>query len=292
MSSLSRRRFIAGTGVVGAAAVAGSLLPRAAWGSPLGLPVGIQLYMVSNPLKEDTPGTLKKLHELGFREVETAGLGMYSAKEFRGLLDDAGLTCPSVHLQVKEDDYESEFAVSNTLGAHYAVTSLLRIPESTGVDHFKKLAARMNEIGKRAKAAGVQYAYHNHNMEFEKLPDGSPGYDILLKETDAELVKFEIDCGWMVVAGANPVEYFKKYPGRFRMLHIKDFKPVSTASTDLGAGRPKGTELGTGFVQYEPIFAGAKGAGIEHVFAEQEAPYAVSQLESAKVAAAFLEKFS
>ena len=251
MSSQSRRRFLALTGGAGVAAAAGTLFPRRAWAGPMGLPSGIQLYTVSKPLAQDAPGTLKQLKAIGYSEVETAGLGPIPAKNFRGLLDDAGLKCPSAHLQFGGADVEAQFAEANVLGAHYAVSSILRqldpefikaakaaiasgapMPkppkmEPLGLDGFKRTAEQMNEAGRKAKAAGLQYAYHNHNFEFEKMPDGSPGYDLLVKESDPELVKFEIDCGWMTVAGANPVDYFNKYPGRFHMLHIKDFKPVA-----------------------------------------------------------------
>jgi sugar phosphate isomerase/epimerase len=316
MHSVSRRRFLQTTSVVGAGAFAASVLPRAMWASPMGLPIGIQLYTVGKPLGEDTPGTLKQLHAIGYREVESAGSGKHTAKELRGLLDDAGLKCPSAHLQLAGDKIDEQFEEAHVLGAHFAVSSVLRAfsPEfmkaaraamqSNGAtpmpkmpamtaDDFKRTAAQMNEVGTKAKAAGLQYAYHNHNFEFAKMPDGSPAYDLLVTETDPELVKFEIDCGWMVVAGGDPVAYFNKYPGRFRMLHIKDFKPVAAPTTDLmGQGRPQGTDLGTGFVKYEAIFAAGKAAGIEHIFVEQEAPFPVSQIESAKVDYAYLEKFS
>ena len=315
MHSLSRRRFIALTGSAGAGAAAASLLPRMAWANPMGLPIGIQLYTVGKPMQEDAPGTLKELHEIGYREVESAGLGKRPAKEFRSMLDDAGLSCPSAHLPLTGSDLDARFEEANTLGAHYAVSSVLRsfspafvkaatatgsgapakppAMEPLGLDGFKKTAALMNEVGKKAHAAGLQYAYHNHNFEFEKMPDGSPGYDILVKETDPELVKFEIDCGWMVVAGSDPVAYFHQYPGRFRMLHIKDFKPTGKPTIELmGAGRPQGTDLGTGFVDYKPIFSAAGAAGIEHIFVEQEAPFAVSQIESAKIDYSFLKKFN
>jgi sugar phosphate isomerase/epimerase len=324
MNSISRRKFLVTTGTVGAGAFAASLLPRLAWAGPMGLPVGIQLYTVGKPLAEDTPGTLKQLHEIGYREVESAGWGNRTAKELRGLLDDAGLVCPSAHLQLTGDNLDEQFEQAHTLGAHYAVSSVLRsfspaaiqaatagaatgattappaggapprrMMEPLGLDGFKKTAEKMNDVGKKAKAAGLQYAYHNHNFEFETMPDGSPGYDVLVKETDPELVKFEIDCGWMVVAGSDPVAYFHKYPGRFRMLHIKDFKPVAKPTIELmGPGRPQGADLGTGFVDYGPIFAAGKAAGIEHIFVEQETPFPVSQLDSAKVDYAYLQKFS
>ncbi|MFC5860957.1 TIM barrel protein [Acidicapsa dinghuensis] len=317
MNAISRRDFLSRTAYAGAGAVALSALPRASWANPLGLPIGIQLYAVSKPLHDDPAGTLKELYSIGYREVESAGsqAGM-TTEAFRKLIDDAGLKCPSAHLQLAEGDLGKQFDQAHALGAHYAVSSVLRsfspefmkavkaamdsggkIPAPKmapmGLDDFKRTAERMNVVGKAAKAAGLQYTYHNHNFEFVKMPDGGPGYDVLLKETDPELVKFEVDCGWMVVAGGNPPEYFAKYPGRFRMLHIKDFKPVAAPTTDLmGKGRPLGTDLGTGFIDYGPIFAAAKSVGIKHIFVEQEAPFAVSQMASAKVDYAYLQKWS
>ncbi len=312
MESLTRRRFMTLTEGAGAAALTASLLPRSLWANPMGLPIGIQLYTVSKPMQEDTAGTLKELHTIGYRQVETAGLGKFTAQQLRTMIDDAGLVCPSAHLQLTGTDLDAQFAAAHALGAHFAVSSVLldfhRPPRTPGapaqtppapprlgplgLDGFKRMAAHMNEVGTKAHAAGLQYAYHNHNFEFETMPDGQPGYNVLLNETDKDLVKFEIDCGWMVVAGSDPVAYMKKYPGRFRMLHIKDFKPVAKPTTDLmGAGRPKGTDLGTGFVQYKPIFAAGKAAGIEHIFVEQESPFPVSQMDSAKVDYAYLTKF-
>jgi len=285
------------------------------WASPMGLPVGIQLYTVSKPLNDDPAGTLKQLYAIGYREVESAGMAKTTPKDLRKMIDDAGLKCPSAHLQLTKEDLGPAFEEAHAFGAQYAVSSVLREFDPAfmkaaraamqsgkeikppampplGVDGFKKTAAKMNEVGKKAKAAGLQYAYHNHNFEFEKMPDGSPGYDILLKETDPELVKFEVDCGWMKVAGYDPVAYMKNYPGRIRMLHIKDFRPQDPTTDLMGPGRPKGADLGTGFVDYAPIFTAGKAAGIEHIFDEQEQPFPVSQIESAKANFGFLEKFS
>jgi sugar phosphate isomerase/epimerase len=268
MRDVSRRKFLSVAGGLSAAAFGTSVLPRNAWAAmgngPMGLPVGIQLYTVSEPLEKDPAGTLKALSTIGYREVETAGTAKVKAAEFRKMIDDAGLKCPSTHLQIggdsPADKLSEQLDEAHTLGAHYVVCSL-------------------------------QYAYHNHNLEFEKMPDGTPGYDVLIRETDPALVKFEIDCGWMVVAGADPVAYFKKYPGRFKMLHIKDFKPTGKPDISLrGSERPVGVDLGTGFVQYKPIFAAGKSAGIEHIFVEQEAPFPVSRMDSAKADFAYIEK--
>ena len=312
MAQLSRRKFMA---LTGSAAAVAALRPRTMWASPMGLPVGIQLYTVGKPMGEDPAGTLKQLYAMGYREVESAGMLKVTPKELRKMIDDAGLKCPSAHVQLAGADLGPAFEEANTFGAHFAVSSILREFDPAfmkaaraamqsgkeikppampplGVEGFKKTAAKMNEVGKKAKAAGLQYAYHNHNFEFEKMPDGTPGYDILVKETDPDLVKFEVDCGWMKVAGYDPVEYMKNYPGRIKMLHIKDFQKMAPTTDLMGPNRPKGADLGTGFVDYAPIFTAGKAAGIEHIFDEQEQPFPVSQIESAKANFGFLEKFS
>jgi sugar phosphate isomerase/epimerase len=305
---LNRRRFLSLTGTSAAALILPTF--RVALAEPLGLPAGIQLYAVRDELAKDTPGTLKALHDIGFREVESAGFGKYTAAEFRKLIVDAGLSCPSAHLPFTgASDLTPIFADANAIGAHFAVSSVFinlfpngrptkpldqvePIP-ALGLDSFKKMAEHMNAVGKEAKTAGLQYAYHNHNFEFEKMPDGSYGYDVLLNETDHDLVKFEIDCGWMTVAGASPQAYFKRHPGRFRMLHVKDFRPIKPTTNLIGPGRPTGVELGHGFIDYRSIFAAAKkNAGIVHVFAEQEAPYQQGQLASAKASYDFLHSFA
>ena len=303
---MDRRGFLRAGVAVGAAAWV-----RGAWATPMGLPAGIQLYAVREPLAADAPATLKTLYGIGFREVEAAGSGKYAPAEFRKMVADAGLRMPSAHVGLAmTNELGPLFAEANALGVEFATSSFLRPLTDPGrvslgntdykqpallpygIAGFERMASRMNEIGRGARAAGLKYAYHNHNFEFERLPDGRLGYDVLLAETDHELVKFEVDCGWMVVAGADPVKYFRDYPGRFRMLHVKDFKRTKPTIDLVGPDRPAGTELGTGFIEYAKIFAAGKTAGIEHAFAEQEAPYTRPQLESAKVSFEYLKRFS
>lgn len=300
---MKRREFITGM------AAAGLVLPKLS-AEPVGLPPGIQLYAVREPLAADGAATLKTLRSIGFREVETYAGTRYKPAELRAMVSDAGLRMPSAHLDfTMTNDLGRALAYGAELQVEWVVSAFLRqltdpgrtsLGNSTvkqtalppmGPDGFKRMAERMNEIGRRAKAEGFKYAYHNHNFEFERMPDGSTGYALLLRETDPELVKFEVDCGWMVVAGGSPTDYFRRFPGRFRMLHIKDFQPSPPTIDMVGPGRPKGTELGHGFIDYTPIFKAARGAGIVHVFAEQEEPYVRPQLESAKVSFAYLQRF-
>jgi len=288
---ISRRRFIP---------LAGGALAAAAFSQQTrrshGLPVGIQLYMVNADLTKDPAGTLKKLAEIGYSEVETAGLGKLSAAQFRNLLRDAGLRAPSAHLAFGMEDTDKLLDDAKTLGAEYAVSSMLP-PKNEGVadffknlnsmsaDDFRRVAAHANEIGQKTKAAGMQYAYHNHNIEFRDVGDGKTGYDILLEETDASVVKFETDCGWMKVGGKDPVEYLRRYGNRIAMLHAKDFKNITKPVTALfSADRPPSSELGRGSIDYKPIVEAGLKAGVKHIFVEQEGPFKeVPAMEAAEI---------
>jgi sugar phosphate isomerase/epimerase len=153
------------------------------------------------------------------------------------------------------------------------------------LDEFKKIAARCNVMGEQAKKEGLQFGYHNHNFEFKPQDGGAVGYDVVLKETDPALVKFELDCGWMVAAGHDPVAYLSTYPTRYRLLHIKDFHPTASPSTGLDESvRPKPAELGRGHIDYKPIFAAAKKAEVELYYVEQEPPFTTTPaMEAIKI---------
>jgi len=275
-----------------AAAIASPWLSRRAPANPLGKAVGIQLYTVNEPMQADAAGTLKQLRKIGFGVVESAGFGKLSAKQFRQLLDDAGLVCPSAHLGFNPDDLGAAFDDANALGATYATSGSLDAlvkaanpktilaKQAMSREEAMQTAELANRFGAAAKRAGLQYVYHNHAREFADLGGGANGYDILLRETNPDLVKFEIDCGWMIFAGHDPIAYFNKYPNRFPLIHVKDFLPDSDKST----GKMLGAELGHGVVDYKPIFAAAAKAGLQHYFAEQEGPFArMGQMQAAQV---------
>lgn len=290
MVTRSRRQFLIQSGCFGAAALAASWLSPRARANPLGRPIGVQLYTIKEAMQDDAAGTLAQLAKIGFREVETAGFGKLSAKQFRKLLDDAGLACPSAHLSFDLDNLNATFDDAHALGATYAASGSLDgllpprpagTPRSMSLDEAKQTAEIANRIGAAAKRAGLHYAYHNHAFEFADPGDGTVGYDVLLRETDPELVKFEIDCGWMVFAGRNPVDYFAKHPQRFPLIHVKDFLPPDGKD---GSKEMHGAELGRGSVDYRPIFAAAGKAGLQHYFVEQEGPFArMPPLQSVRV---------
>jgi sugar phosphate isomerase/epimerase len=286
----SRRRFLiwSGSGVV---VLASGALTRAIGADTLGKHPGIQLYTINEAMRADPGGSLQRLREIGFVEMESAGFGSLSAKQFRGLLDAAGVSCPSAHLQFDPANLDLAFADAHALGAKFAVSSIMRslvlgpnapkdvLKTGMSLDEAKRTAELANRIGEAAQRAGLQFTYHNHNFEFADQGGGLIGYDVLLKETDSKLVKFQIDCGWMIFAGHDPIGYFQKYPQRFPMIHVKDFLPRQNGETDM-----RGAELGHGTVDYKPIFAAGAKAGLQHYFVEQEGPFArMSPVEAARV---------
>jgi sugar phosphate isomerase/epimerase len=301
MTSFSRRSFLVRAGAAGIAMGAASSRLRGAQAAAVHRPVGIQLYAVKSALEDDAPGTLATLKAIGYAEVETAGFGKRTAKEFRRLLDDHGLVCPSAHLSFDPANLGPAFDDAQALGAEYATSGALRAslrppletkdPGMT-LEEARRTAELANVIGEQARRAGLQYAYHNHNAEFVDQ-GGTVGYDLLLHGTDPALVKFEIDCGWMVLGGRDPIDYFRKYPGRFPMIHVKDFLPLRNAAPNDGRTDHPGAELGHGMIDYKPIFAAAEKAGLQHFFAEQEGPFVrMSQLDAARQAYVYLRSMS
>ena len=294
----SRRQFMKQAGLAGAAAALAYGESSPAWALPAQA-TGIQLYMVSSDLTNDPAGTLAKIAAMGYKEVETAGFANLTAAQFRKLVQDAGLRCPSAHLQFGFEPVGKLLDDGKALGVQFVVSSVLppqpisttidaqvlKLLNSLTLDDFKHIAALANKIGEQAKQAGMQYAYHNHNFEFRDQGGGHTGYDVLLHETDPDLVKFEADCGWMTTAGLDPITFFDRYPNRYRMIHVKDFTPSTKTSTTLGLGPDQAaTELGRGHIDYKPILAAAKKAGVEHYFVEQDPPVVgMTPLQAAKV---------
>ena len=282
---MTRRQFLARSALMGGAAwlaanAPGKLLAAAAQGKTL----GIQLYMVLKAYQDDPMGTLKTLKSIGYAEIEA--IITSTAKTLRDQLNEAGLACPSMHFD--SVGIEPGIEAAHVLGTQYFVSSMLpsfmgKMKGSKGepgytLDGAKRTAEFANQIGEKAKQAGLQYAYHNHHLEFTDVGQGHTFYDVLLKETDPGLVKFELDCGWVHAGGKNPADYFKANPGRMPLMHAKDFLPSP------GPDQYPGAELGRGTVDYKPIMAAADASGLKHCFVEQEGPFSrMSQLEAARI---------
>jgi sugar phosphate isomerase/epimerase len=269
MMHMDRRTFI---GTLGAASVAITHLSAASIKK-----VGVQLYTVRDLMKEDFDGTLAKIAALGYKEVEFAGYFNRSPAEVRAALKRHGLTAPSTHVDFPtlRDKFSAALESAKTIGHEYIVCPWLDESLRKEPDIYKRVAQTLNADGELAQKAGIQIAYHNHHFEFAPV-DGKTPYDFLLESCDPKLVKMEMDLCWTTVAGKDPLEYFKKYPGRFPLVHVKGLRKapeagptaaIPTVLTDI-------TNVGSGgdTIDWKRIFAHAKEAGIKHYFVEHDVP--------------------
>ena len=265
---INRRDFVRNA-TLGLAAVVVSRGPEPTFANPYDLPIGLQLYTVRRQMAKDPEETLKKVAEIGYEEVETDAP---SIPKLAPILKRTGLTAPSAHFnfgQVKAV-WEEEVKHAKAQGIKYMVISFIDPPDRKSLEDYKTIAKLFNKAGQQCQRAGIQFCYHNHNFEFIEF-GGGIGYDVLLKETDPKLVKFQLDCFWMTHAGHDPVEYMQKYPGRFPILHIKDLKKGIPSSTSFS--NPMGipfTEVGRGVIDWKRIFVAAKKGGLERYFVEQD----------------------
>jgi sugar phosphate isomerase/epimerase len=274
MQPVTRRNFIGG-----AAAVVAVSSTKLSFGMPLGLKPGIQLYSVRQEMAQDFEGTLAAVRETGYLEVESAALPKKPAAEIRRALDNAGLKCVSSHRSfvdvTKDLDATAEF--EKTIGVSYIICPGpgRKNPPASGtagpltIDDWKYNAEEFNKTGEKLKASGITFGYHNHWVEFKPV-DGKVPYEELLRLCEPDKTTFEMDCGWVKVAGQDPIELMKKYPHRFSMFHVKDFHlpPNISFATHEEA---KVTELGRGSIDYRSIFAqAAANQKITHAFVEQE----------------------
>jgi len=277
---MDRRTFI---GSVSAAA----LMSRFSWAARQHRieKVGLELYTVRDALQKDFEGTLARVAKIGYKEVEFA---KYFAdvsnlkpppKRAREILDSDGLSAPSCHVPYsafEEETWKKVLDVSAILGHKYIVNPSIDRELTKTADGWKRAAETFNRFGKKSAKSGIQLGYHNHVEEFKPV-DGKLPYDILLAESDPKVVVMEMDIGWVHKAGADPLKYFEKYPGRFPLVHVKDFEKDGNM-----------TEVGKGVIDWKGIFAKADVAGIKHYFVEHDDPKL--PFDSAQISYEYLEK--
>lgn len=240
--------------------------------------VGLQLYTVRDAMKSDFEGTIGKVAQDGYKEVEFAGYFDHSPKEIRALLDKNGLTSPSCHVgyDIVQNKMAEQIEAAHVIGHQYIVCPWIDEKQRDEPDGYKRAAELFEKAGEQAHKAGIQFAYHNHTFEFQPSAalGGKLPYDFLLASMKPEYVKMEMDLCWISVAGKDPIAYFDKYPGRFPLVHVKDMKslpkgaegPTATPDKEM----PNMTYVGGGVIDWKHIFANAGKAGIKHYFVEQD----------------------
>ena len=249
--------------------------------------IGLQLYTVRELMKQDFDGTIAGVAKIGYKEVEFAGYFGKTPKEVRATLDKNGLASPSAHhpMNAPPAEHGKMPNLTDNLqeiidGAHIIGQKFLVCPyldaKSRTADGYKRLAESCNRVGEATRKAGIQFAYHNHSFEFEKVDglDTLP-FDYLLSQTDRKNVKAEMDLCWITVGGQDPIAYFNKYPDRFPLVHVKDWsKEGSDPGGNVGAVGHAVTghiaNVGSGSIDWKNIFSHSEKAGIQHYFVEND----------------------
>lgn len=242
---------------------------------------GVQLYSFRNEMTKDAIGTLKQIEAIGIKEIETAqsnkghyyGLG---PKEMKSVCDDLGMNLKSGHVAL-DGNWQRTMNEAVESGQEYLICSSMPSRGQT-VDNYLKVAEKFNEAGEACKKLGLKFGYHNHAYEFES-ENNQVLFDVLLDNTDPNLVHMELDLGWVIMGGKDPLDYFKAYPGRFPLWHLKD----------MDMEKKESTEFGKGGLDIVLMMQNQKASGVKHIFIEQE-EYANTPLESMKHNMAYLKR--
>ena len=297
-----RRTFLTGLAALGVAGGALGSLARSADAAVLQPRLdgaGIQLFTVRDRMAADFEGTLARLAEIGYRQVEFFTHADRTPAQVRVALDAAGLTAPSTHVVLRPGpNLERELAGFQAIGHRWARAGGPAAADAgpagapggaspQTVAGVRRTLEQYEQVAAAAKPYGIRVIVHNHTEEFERLPDGRTPFDLMLAELDPTMVALELDIGWAVVAGQDPTALFERHRGRFPLWHVKDMAELTVArSYPTMHGRQRAARivpLGQGSIDYAPIFAKASVAGLQHYFVEQDtAPASGDSLAAAR----------
>lgn len=266
--------------------------------------VGVQLYSVRDDMKTDALGTLKKLAAMGYKNVEHAGYSDrkfygYSATEFKKILDDLGMKMPSGHTVMRgehwnagsndfSDEWKNTVEDAAAVGQQFVISPWLDESLRKDYNGLLKFMEVFNKSGELCKKSGMKFGYHNHDFEFSESLNGKKLFDIILENTDPSLVAQQLDVGNMYGAGGRALDIFKKYPGRFESMHVKD--EIKSEKGEMGGY--ESTILGKGVLPVKDIVdAGRKSGGTKHFIIEQESYQGKTPLDCVKEDLAIMKKW-
>lgn len=239
--------------------------------------VGLQLYTIRDAMTADALGSLKKLSDMGFKNLELAGYAdgkfyNYAPAEFKKIVTDLGMDIISSHAAVEAQGITTETAkimadAHAELGAKYCIQPWVNDEDRT-IETYKRMIGDWNKVGEIMKEVGIQFGYHNHNFEFANIDGVVPYYDIFMPEMDANLITMELDLFWATKAGQDPVAMFNKYPGRFQLLHLKDMSINNAPYFDVI--KDDICSVGAGLIDFKTILAAKETAGAKYTFVEDD----------------------
>jgi len=243
--------------------------------------IGVQLYTVRAEMAKDFDGSLQKIAAIGYKQVEFAGYYNRTPQQVKEVLGRCGLEAPSVHVPLTDLQAKLDQSVESAkiVGHKLMVCPYLNPQDRKTLDDYKHHAETFNKAAEACKKAGIEFAYHNHDFEFVAI-DGQMPYDLLLANTDKNLVKMELDLYWIKKGNQDALAYMSKYPNRFVAFHVKDMDNT-----------PKGffTEVGKGTINFKELFAQSKKAGVKYFIVEQD-QCPGSPFDSLKVSYDYLSK--
>lgn len=316
---MTRRRFLGGAAAAGCAAAMGGIAAaaqRRRFFADHHLPIGLQLYTLGEAPYRDLEGTLQRVAKIGYRTVEPVALMKRTARQLRAALDQAGLSCPSTHVPLQTfgaggpslaGDIGRLAAEMHVLGVKYVVVPIFPVPArikprkaESGVDFlaragremtaddWRRTAAELNAKGAALRREGLRLAYHNHNVEFARYGSHT-AFELLLANTDPDLVRFEMDIGWVAAAGVDPIPLLRAHARRFRLVHIKDLKAGTVPNH---AFRMDPADVGSGHLDWKRILPIAYEAGVRYYYVEQEPPFAEPRMDAARTDYDYLSRLT
>lgn len=258
--------------------MAGLGLSRGVFAQPHAWRPGLQLFTVRDALAADPDGTLRRVADIGYREVELAGLAGMTASAFQQRLKHHGLAVPSIHAGYDslQSDLDGVLREAGTFGASFIVCPSVDAEERRTADEWKQVCRTLARAGRTLRSHGLALAYHNHDYEFVPFPDGATPFDLLLRETDPEDVRLELDVYWVAKGGLDPVRCLRDNAGRAALVHLKDLGQSGAT-----------VELGEGVLAMEQIVRAALAIGTTHLFVEQDD--SADPLRSIGISLRFLE---
>jgi sugar phosphate isomerase/epimerase len=285
---MNRKEFLRISGGISAGIMAAGTFPLAtgcAEPARADAPFGLQLYSLRDVLPGDPQGVLRQVTGFGYHQIESyeGPMGMFwgmGPAGFREYMDELGMELIASHCNIHEN-FEQKAADAASIDMKYLICPWIGAQES--MDAYREQADLFNRCGEICRREGLRFAYHNHAYTFEPV-DGIFPQDVLMENTDPDLVDYELDIYWVVAAGADPAEWLRKYPDRFTLSHVKDRKAdASPSETDATV------TLGTGMIDYGPLLRVARENGMEYFIVEQEQYEGTTPLDSAKDNALYMK---
>jgi sugar phosphate isomerase/epimerase len=241
--------------------------------------IGVQAYTYRNSFPNGVAAVIDSVKALGITEMEGPNPKNISPEEFKKMLDERGISMPSIGIDYNAivKDPEAAIKLAKVFGSKFIMVAWIPHGATFTIDDAKKAVVDFNRVGKILKENGITFCYHDHGYEFGPYGDGTL-FDYIVQNTNPKYVSFEMDLMWTFHGGANPAQLLYKYKGRWKMVHLKDIRKGIDNDLTGGTNTHNDVAVGTGQLNYPEIIKAAKAVSIKHYFIEDESPDHASQI--------------